>query len=71
MKQNQEIFLINSPMSLVGVHPWGQAMSNLRETALKWEKHGFPHLSINASAQTHSKALQTQPMTKGRWQSTP
>lgn len=71
MKQNQEIFLISSPMSLLGVDPWGQTGSSLRETALKWEKHGFPWLSTNASAQTHSKALQTQPVTKERWQSTP
>lgn len=62
---------MNSPKSLMGVHPWGQTGSSLRETALKWEKHGFPQLSTNASARTHSKALQTEPRTKERWQSTP
>lgn len=57
---------MNSPMSLMGVHPWDQTRSSLRETTLKWGKHGFPHLSTSASAQTLSKALQTQPMTKER-----
>lgn len=72
MKQDQEIFLINSPMSLMGVHPhpWGQTGSSLRETGLKHEQHECPLLSTNtAFAQTQCKALhcllmQAQPVTK-------
>lgn len=41
---------MNSPKSLMGIHPWGQTGSSVRETALKWEKHGFLQLSTNASA---------------------